>query len=206
MFGWFKKQSDDSASDDKTLSAIEQKLVTLIPIRVQSLEISDPVYCLRIWYYGTDAFGDRVPTLMLCSEANRRKVVAAKGDTAPHYLWCADELPDDHSSDIKDGAVTALCRRWYSKIGEQQPEEVELLRFRQMIQRVAKRLNQLPWNEYASVTDDFVVFAADGSHTYCADYDEMLASVPDERVELLRSRKLLGTRYWYTLSTEPEEL
>ena len=62
-----------------------------------------------------------------------------------------------------------------------------------MVQRVSARLNDLPWSEYAPTTDDFVVFAADASHTYCADYEEMLASVPADRIELLRSRRMLGT-------------
>ena len=77
--------------------------------------------------------------------------------------------------------------------------------FREMVQRVSARLNDLPWSEYAPTTDDFVVFAADASHTYCADHEEMLASVPAERIELLRSRRMLGTSNWYTLSTAAED-
>ena len=74
-----------------------------------------------------------------------------------------------------------------------------------MVQRVAARLNHLGWAEYAPVTDDFVVFAADGAHEFCDDYGEMVASVPAERVELLRSRGQLGTQRWYTLATAPED-
>jgi hypothetical protein len=143
---------------------------------------------------------------MLSSDGRRREALAKRGESAPHYLWCADELSGgDFSADIRDPSVTALCRRWYAQLSGRQTEEEELLPMRQMVQRVATRLNCLSWKEYVPVTDDFVVFPADASHTFCADYDEMMASVPADRIELLRSRKMLGTRYWYTLSTESED-
>ncbi len=43
----------------------------------------------------------------------------------------------------------------------------------------------------ADVTADFIVFPADGSHTFCDDLGDMAASVPKPRLKLLRSRKLL---------------
>lgn len=59
-----------------------------------------------------------------------------------------------------------------------------------MVQRVAAKLNTLDWSTIAPVTDDFVVFPADGSHTVGDDFEDMQASVPAERLKLLKSRKL----------------
>jgi hypothetical protein len=206
MFEKPHKRRTGTTGESETLVAIEDRLGELIPRRVKALGISEPVYCLRIWYYGTDTGGDRVPSLMFCTAAARRKVLAEKGDKVPHYLWCADEVcTGAYFCMIDDPAVSALCRRWYDQPGDRRPETEELRPVREMVQRVAARLNGLPWSEYVPITDDFVVFAADASHAFCDDYGEMLASVPVERIELLRSRRMLGTVKWFTLSTVDQD-
>jgi hypothetical protein len=201
-----KERRARRAAGGEALAALQERLVELIPQRVGALGIGEPVYCLRVWYYGTDTGGDRVPSLMLCPDAVRRRVLAEKGDNAPHYLWCADEVcVGAYTAEINDPTVSELCRLWYRRPWGRRPEEVELRPFREMVQRASARLNGLPWSKYAPTTDDFVVFAADASHTYCADYEEMLASVPAERIELLRSRRMLGDPDWYTLGTAAED-
>jgi hypothetical protein len=206
MFKKSHKHLAAKTTGSEVLAAIEERLVELIPQRVKALGIDEPVYCLRIWYYGTDTGGDRVPSLMLGTAAARQAVLAAKGDAAPHYLWCADEVcTGAHTCEIDDPAVAALCRRWYDQPWGGRPETEELTPIREMAQRVAARLNGLRWSEYVPTTDDFVVFAADASHTFCNDYREMMASVPAERIALLRSRRMLGTVKWFTLSTVDED-
>jgi hypothetical protein len=208
MLGWFKKRFGGAKERDALLVKAEERLVTLIPNRVKALGIREAVYCLRIWYYGTDTVGDRTPTLMLPKESLRRRLVAKKGPKVPHYLWCADELTHidwAYTVEIKDATVGDLCRKWYDYPWGRHPETEELRPAREMVQRVAKRLNILPWAKHVPVTDDFVVFAADGSHTFCNDYEEMQASVPNERIELLRTRRFLGTEPWWSLEP-PEEL
>jgi hypothetical protein len=191
------------------LSRIEERLVALIPSHVAALGIREPVYCLRNWYYGTDMLPtERVPTLMLPKESTRQRVLSARGPKAPHYLWCADELSSrEHSylGGIEDEELSALCRKWYDQDWGRRPETEELRPIREMAQRVSAQLNRIAWHRYAPVTDDFVVFPADGSHTFCGDYEEMLASVPVERLDLLRARKLLGASTWWTLETASEE-
>ena len=60
-----------------------------------------------------------------------------------------------------------------------------------MTQRVALQLNALDWRTMLQVTDDFIVFPADGSHSFCDDLGDMAASVPKPRLRLLQSRKPL---------------
>jgi hypothetical protein len=49
----------------------------------------------------------------------------------------------------------------------------------------------MDWTTILPVTDDVIVFPADGSHTFCDDLGDMVASVPKPRLKLLQSRKLL---------------
>jgi hypothetical protein len=206
MFEMSKGRGAGRAAGHEILAALKERLVELIPQRVGALGLGEPVYCLRVWYYGTDAGGDGVPSLMLCPNTARRRMLAARGDEAPHYLCCADEVGVGSSTaEINELTASDLCRLWYRRPWGRRPEDVELRPFREMVQRVAARLSGLAWSEYAPTTDDFVVFAADASHTYCADYDEMRASVPAERIERLRSRRMLGDPDWYTLSAAAED-
>jgi hypothetical protein len=70
--------------------------------------------------------------------------------------------------------------------------EENLALLRETIRRVAKELNKLDWRHYCNPTDDFVVFPADGSHTYYDDFGDMKASVPAKTIRLLRSKGLIG--------------
>ncbi len=82
------------------------------------------------------------------------------------------------------------------------PDDNDLIPFQAMVRRVAGRLNQADWSNYAAVTNDFMVMAADGSHSIGDDYEDMLASVPPERIDRFRSQQLLGTDTWWTLKKQ----
>jgi hypothetical protein len=187
---------------DTLLAAAEERLVDLVPPAVLALNICEPVYCLRIWYFSGANDEYRLPSLLLAPESARQQTIAEYGSTAPHYLWCADELTGDqigaHTVETADEELADLLRRWYDlQPGDDDTEELAPLRA--MVQRVAARLNTRSWSELP-VTDDFVVFAADGTYEFCDDFGEMTASVPADRIELLRSRKLLGESEWYDLN------
>jgi hypothetical protein len=131
-------------------------------------------------------------------------VLADKGKRAPHYLWCADECEEGDGvicATVTDATVSRLCRDWYRQLPKGSlPDDSALFPLREAIQRVAATLNRLDWQPYAPVTDDFVVIPADGTHSFCADYAEMLSSIPPDRLDLLRSRLFLGTEEWWELS------
>ena len=188
---------------DALLAGAEERLAALVPPAVRALGIREPVYCLRIWYFSGCNDGYRLPSLLLAPEAARRRALAEYGNTAPHHLWCADELTGGrtgaHMAETVDAELAASLRRWYDLQPGGDDDAAELAPLRAMVQRVAARLNARPWGDDLPVTDDFVVFAADGTHEFCDDYGEMVASVPTERVALLRSRGLLGERVWYNL-------
>ncbi len=185
---------------DDALALAEDWLVAEVPGRVASLPIAGPVYCLRVWYNDDSS---ESASLLVCPDAHRRRALAAKGDSAPHFLWCADELTGDSASAytirLRDARLAELMAQWFDRptTGD---EAVDLAPLRAMVQRAAARLGALDWARHIPATDDFVVFAADGTHVFCDDYGELTASVPPERVELLRSRGFLGAAQWYRLS------
>ena len=180
---------------DALFKAAEDRLVELVPPLAVSLDIRKPVYCLRLWYYEGGSDGGRLPSLLLVPEAYRRKALTAWGDKAPHYLWCADELTGRtaaaHTAETVDPPLSDLMQRWHTRPGFGEGAE-ELQPVREMVQRAAARLNRYPWADHLPVTDDFVVFGADGTHEFLDDHGDLVASVPSERVELLRSRGMLG--------------
>lgn len=192
--------------DMPLLETLEELLVKEIPRRVATLELRDPVYCLRIWYYGGDTDLGCPPSLMLPRESVRRTAQVEKGVKSPHFIWCADELGSWRDTtrsywvEIENPTVSDLCSRWYTRMPALDwVDSEDLPPFREMLQRVSARLNRIAWQQYANVTDDFVVFPADASHTFCADYDEMVASVPPERIEYFRAKGLLGPVEWWHL-------
>jgi hypothetical protein len=171
-------------------------LVEAVPRAVQKACYSEPVYCLRVYYDSIDMPEEGYATrLRLINEESRARVLASKGSSAPYYLWCADETDStkEHGPNIlldDDPKIAKLCGQIYERLCDDEEENLPLLRG--AIQEVCRALNRLDWRPYCQATDDFVVFPADGSHTFYDDYGDLVASVPVERVELLHSRGMLG--------------
>ncbi len=179
---------------DGVLSKIEALLVSSIPKVVKAAKLREPVYCLRIWYNGTDSDETAVPWLMLVKESTRKSFIQKHRKEAPYYIWSADEATNAGQSfnvQIDNDELVKQYGIWYDYLCELEEDE-ELQPFREMIQRVSAKLNTLDWATIVPTTDDFVVFPADGSHTFCDDLGDLSASVPEKRLSLLRSRNLLG--------------
>ncbi|AMV20806.1 hypothetical protein [Planctomyces sp. SH-PL14] len=181
---------DTRVSD--VLRRIEAILIETIPAAIQAARLSEPVYCLRIWYNGTDSDSDAIPWLMPVKEVTRQAILKKAKGRFPEGIWLADELTNVGQAfnvDIKNAELTEQYGLWYEHLAEQDDEE-DLQLFREMVQRVSAALNRLDWSALAPVTDDFVVFPADGSHTFGDDLEDLRASVPADRLQLLKSRKL----------------
>lgn len=191
------------------LDCLEDRLVAAIPSRVKEMEITEPAYCLRIWYFGTDVLpGERTPSLMLPKEAWRRRMLTERGENAPYSIWCADEIYNfrdaAYFAELADSTINEMVAEWYSQMPDRElPDDNDLIPFQGMVRRVAARLSQLDWSKNAAVSSDFVVMAADGSHSFGGDYEEMVASVPAERIDQFLSRRLLGgVDSWWTLEEQ----
>lgn len=175
------------------LAQIEELLVTETPTAVKSAKIKDPVYCLRIWYYGTSSSGNAVPSLMLVKESTRRDFLANDKSNALHKIWCADEVTNPGQAiqiELASPKLQSPYAKWYQYLCDVENDE-ELKHLRNVVQRAARKLNVLNWKEFAPVTDDFVVFPADGAHTFFDDRGDLSASATPEQLKMLRSKELL---------------
>lgn len=169
---------------------IEDLLFALIPRRVGELRISVPVYCLMVRYYSGSEYGDAVPSLELPADSLRRRIQKEKGEKAPYFFWSQFELPhcsEVFTATINDPTLLAKVRL--------NPD----LANRSLAQRVALRLNALNWSQVTSVTDDFVVIAADETQEFGDTFGDIKASIGEERLANLRARKLIGSESWYHL-------
>lgn len=183
-------------SNQSVFVELENRLREVIPVLVSACELAEPAYCLRVYYDSIDMPEETYATrLRLLKESARVQAVAARGRNAPDGIWMADNTDDSdlHGPNIflrNDPQTRQICSDIYQRILRDEDEALRELR--QTIQRVCRQLNQLDWVAVRSVTDDFVVFPADGSHTFYDDYGDLMASVPAERIELLRQRGYLG--------------
>jgi hypothetical protein len=181
---------------ESIFTRLEQRLNIVVPQVVGACEMSEPAYCLRVYYDSIDTPEEDYATrLRLLKASVREQAVATRGNRAPDGIWMADNTDDSdiHGPNIflkHDPQTRQICSEIFQRILKD--EDAMLRELRRTIQRVCRQLNQLHWTTVRSVTDDFVVFPADGSHTFYDDYGDLVASVPPERIELLRQRGYLG--------------
>jgi hypothetical protein len=180
------------------LDSLVPLLVMAIPKAIGSLKLAKPVCIVRIYYYDTHAPCTYL-SLRTVSAGCRAQVLASKGRDAPFYIWgsgeeCGDghvDLPLERPSGKTEKQIATLFQQIYDSLFED--EEENMVAFRQMLQQVARELNAKDWKKVCPVTDDFGVLPADGSqHFGGEDYEDLVESVPAERLDLLRSRRFLG--------------
>ncbi len=164
-------------------------LAVAIPDAVASRRITEQICRLRVYYYDTHA----PCTYLLLKPATaewRTRLLAKRGDSAGAYYWMSGEdggdLPDiqlmgpEPISDLFSKVYELLCE-----------DEVKyMIPFREALQRVCYELNGKDWRNVCLVTDDFVVVPADGSMHFANDSPDIVRSVPQHRLDLLRSREL----------------
>ncbi len=109
-------------------------------------------------------------------------------------IWLADELTYTEMSQdvhITNSELNPLYRTWHDWLCNHDGEDTGMEQLRKMVQRVSQRLNQMNWKLFLPVTDDFVVFPADGSHTFYDDIGDLLSSITPAQESMLRSRNMI---------------
>lgn len=183
---------------------LERLLAPEIPAAVQGLNVSKPMFCLRLYYDDTHAsrkrYGLRVRVLTEPIRDRLRKKRPTPENLAED-LWCpqsgvANGTPSKSSGlyEIELRGNKDLAKYMteiYDRLCESEGENMPLLR--ELARRVCKRLNVVNWEGYAPVTDDFVAFPADGSGHFGDEYeDDLEAAVSASRRKLLMKRGFLG--------------
>lgn len=175
---------------------LEDFLVDQIPKAIRAAGISETLYCLMICYCGEDIASGWPGHLVLGSEAVRQRHLATCAPDARGLIWAPTEVgaawkwpvPDlcepSAQNELEERALRVRQHVGNSDVLVGQDVVGPL---RQVLHRIAQRLNRIDWKPVVPVTRDFVVLAAD--ETYEFDFDDDLeASVPKARLMLLKSR------------------
>ena len=182
------------------LAELETTLVGSIPRSVERMHIGDPVYCLFLWYYDTSVFEPYTPLLGIGLDSLRQACLAKYLDDPNDRIWRPQQTIEAPfpgfpfpRADCDGPDIAKKCNECYRLMdaifGSDEPLEDEgpmLLPFREMLWRVAQKLNRRDWSGILKTTDDFVVLAADYIGYWLA--EDMEHSVPVEKLTLLKSR------------------
>lgn len=198
-----EKRSPPPGSLPRPYSTLETLLKMAIPPAVKKLRTPETAFCMRIYYFDTHAPRDKYSfSFRVLGESLRRKLVAESSGAAQleWELWhplsgAANGIPckqpglyEVHLGDSKE--LTKYFEEVYDLLCDSEDDNMPLLR--ELARRLSKASNGRSWGPDFPITDDFVAFPADGSGFFGGEHlDDLVASVPGERVELLRQRGYL---------------
>jgi hypothetical protein len=179
---------------------LQPLLTAAIPVAVGQLKLTDPIFCIRLYYHDTNAPSEDYCTwVRVLTEPLRQQVLATKRPVdVPFYLWHSQSGNANGSPGRDIGLFEADLRthrdimQRYEEVYEMVESEEGMNRLRELLRQVSRTLNARDWSKIAKVTDDFVVFPADGSGYYGGSHSEDMAeSISPQKLELLRQRQLL---------------
>lgn len=202
--GWFDllafvgrlRRAPRIRNPEKLFEDFVPKLVKSIPAYVAQISADAPLAIVRLRFYDTHA-----PYCYLAFSyftVPDRLEVLRDPETVrfgPSVLWdsCEDrgplarlEFPSKPPTDSAEQEVASLFQSVYALMCKD--EEKYVSAFRAMLQKVCLQLNQIDWMQYCTVSNDFVIVPSDGSARYWDDNNDILASVPTQRLDLLRDR------------------
>lgn len=152
---------------------------------MKELSLDSPIARVKFWYYDTSAsecyFLADVLTLK-----EREELLASNGTDALEDIWNENGSKEFEVDGRGNPRSQELLVAYY-KVLEQDEKATQLL-----AQRLSWRLNETGVDGVA-VTDDFIAYAQNGTDYGCDCYEDLIASVPEAKLELLRARKLMGS-------------
>jgi hypothetical protein len=183
---------------DTLLADIETGLVRLIPAAIKKHRISSPAYAVFLCYIDTTT-DEHMPFAVVGLDSLRQYALERRGESASFDIWRPFQELVARKNELihvklTDSALAKKVERCYRLLdkapgADTVDDNVRLLPFRRAMRNVARRLNGQSWSDVLPTTDDFVVVATDWSGFWVG--DDVPRSLPDDRRELLESRKLL---------------
>jgi hypothetical protein len=181
------------------------KLIPLLideTLRAASQRTTDsPLARLKFWYYDTCA-----PQCYFLAhaitESERQTILDQRGRNALYDIWDGTgSIEFDIGIDESTPAFGLLARVYEFMCS---PEDRHQQASRHLAQQLSRKLNELDWSSHCPVTDDFVVYAQNGTDYGCDCYEDLCASVPEAKLRLLRDRRLLGPDSDYDYCSLPK--
>lgn len=189
---------------DEFIASALPSMATEVVAQARRLRIDSPLCRLKFWYYDTCA-----PSCYLLGDAlraaDRERIVATEGINAGDQLWDGSGpieisvgLSDDSPcTSVLAKAYNAMCMDASELHAAGLPESAAYMS-RWLAQSLSRYLNEPGWDTVCPVTDDFIVYAQNGTDYGCDCYEDIVASVPSEKLDLLRSRGFLGHGDYYS--------
>lgn len=181
----------------KKLIPVLSKAVVLAASR---MEVAEPLFCMRLYFYDTHAPADDYGVVVRCVAERLREQVIADDDPieAPDSLWhptlgvASEEGDGVYELDLTSTPkVQQIFQEIYESIADS--EEENMPKLRAALRKTAAKLNKATWPDNIQLTDDFVVFPADGSDFFGGEYlADLEESLPKKTVTLLKKRGYLS--------------
>ena len=142
----------------EALVRIEAKLLEAIPEVVRSLQLRDPAYCVFLLYEDGSS-EDVTPTLLVglkplldaCTERNRQSDA-----WSPHQAL-SGPFPQAKLDMVAEDTIVTYSFEIF------EPEEIcdNPVMYREMLCRVARKLNQVDWSSITPITEQFFIMVSD---------------------------------------------
>lgn len=182
------------------LPEIEAWLIAKPPRAIRKKRMTEPAYAVFLWYHDSSSDGDFAPYCGAALDSIRAECAKRYEDRADanFCIWCPQQNMDELtvSGWFNDVGLDSLCNEAYAlmlaanKTGLPLMDEGEiLLPLRQMMHRVAQRLNSLDWSDVLPTTDDFMVVSTNTIGYW--DAEDLQCSIPEAKLAVLRERGLL---------------
>lgn len=187
------------------LAEIESFLAANAPAAIGRLKVAEPAYAAFLWYDDSSTLPSQIcPTFGVGTTSLKKACAEQSADYRDGFidcLWRPNQVLEEKlvTGGFEDQSLSRNCQKAYrlmwaanttGKPLSELEEEAELLGpFRSMMHWVALRLNDLDWSKILPTTNDFVVTTGDYIGYWLL--EDMAASIPPMKFELLRKRRLL---------------
>jgi len=187
--------------------SVDRLIVEVVPLLAEEvfavvtrLRTPSPMFRLTFRYYDTCA-----PSCYFLAHgltaSERDDILRYDGINAGSNLWNKTGSIEFDVGDLSERATPskALMTKAYEYMAMDSDEhnaaglaDDACVMSRLIAQSLSRHLNQVEWHEVCSVTDDFIVYPQNGTDYGCDCYEDIVASVPGKKLDLLRSRGFLG--------------
>jgi len=168
-------------------NTIGKRLMEIIPKVVAKAKIDQPVYCLALAYDG-EGNGVLPPVLGIGLESERRGWTKKDPKNAKSLIWNPVEFRHYETEKLSlptDKKFEKSCQLFNDLLDRKGSDKPA----RTLLNKVARDLGKVQWNNSLHTTDDFVVFAVDFEG---ADLKEnLMESVSAETLISLKRAKML---------------
>lgn len=144
----------------------KQKLIATIPQMLADAKLSEPLYCLNLYYFLAKSGDYFPPTFFPGFELDRqRKLRDYTIENALYHIWwflwdVEDDEPEHVPCEplvIQDEETLLACERLDVEINMRDKWQLAV----KIFYEICRELNQLDWSLYTPVTEDFIVYACD---------------------------------------------